>query len=109
MMTPSRTPPLMLVPTDIEVAAVAPAEVKANKLAPLSPTKILRVPLTSTTGLERKLDPGVTVAPVMVHPPRIVPLGIVALKVNCVAVAEATRSEERRVGKECRSRWSPYH
>ena len=25
----------------------------------------------------------------------------------CVTVAE--RSEERRVGKECRSRWSPYH
>src|SRR5258708_10622959 len=24
-------------------------------------------------------------------------------------VAEASRSEERRVGKECRSRWSPYH
>ena len=23
--------------------------------------------------------------------------------------AENTRSEERRVGKECRSRWSPYH
>ena len=23
--------------------------------------------------------------------------------------AEAPRSEERRVGKECRSRWSPYH
>ena len=23
--------------------------------------------------------------------------------------AEETRSEERRVGKECRSRWSPYH
>ena len=22
---------------------------------------------------------------------------------------ELTRSEERRVGKECRSRWSPYH
>src|SRR2546426_1806274 len=28
------------------------------------------------------------------------PLGIVLLP---------TRSEERRVGKECRSRWSPYH
>src|SRR2546430_6703893 len=26
-----------------------------------------------------------------------------------VAVAPRTRSEERRVGKECRSRWSPYH
>src|SRR2546425_11317824 len=24
-------------------------------------------------------------------------------------VAVAGRSEERRVGKECRSRWSPYH
>ena len=23
--------------------------------------------------------------------------------------AEKWRSEERRVGKECRSRWSPYH
>ena len=22
---------------------------------------------------------------------------------------QADRSEERRVGKECRSRWSPYH
>ena len=27
---------------------------------------------------------------------------------NPLAVVEA-RSEERRVGKECRSRWSPYH
>ena len=25
------------------------------------------------------------------------------------AIAPAERSEERRVGKECRSRWSPYH
>src|SRR5256885_17263292 len=24
-------------------------------------------------------------------------------------VTNRTRSEERRVGKECRSRWSPYH
>src|SRR3712207_7525381 len=26
-----------------------------------------------------------------------------------LALALLTRSEERRVGKECRSRWSPYH
>src|ERR1035438_5535801 len=26
-----------------------------------------------------------------------------------VLAFRATRSEERRVGKECRSRWSPYH
>ena len=25
------------------------------------------------------------------------------------SVPERSRSEERRVGKECRSRWSPYH
>ena len=25
------------------------------------------------------------------------------------AMEEHPRSEERRVGKECRSRWSPYH
>ena len=24
-------------------------------------------------------------------------------------VVDRSRSEERRVGKECRSRWSPYH
>ena len=29
------------------------------------------------------------------------------LKVPVIAIT--TRSEERRVGKECRSRWSPYH
>src|SRR6266576_2683469 len=26
-----------------------------------------------------------------------------------LAVSATVRSEERRVGKECRSRWSPYH
>ena len=26
-----------------------------------------------------------------------------------VEILEDGRSEERRVGKECRSRWSPYH
>src|SRR5256885_12969770 len=28
---------------------------------------------------------------------------------DCLATVRALRSEERRVGKECRSRWSPYH
>src|ERR1043165_512441 len=28
---------------------------------------------------------------------------------GCEKNALFTRSEERRVGKECRSRWSPYH
>ena len=36
---------------------------------------------------------------------------VVAMKTSEVAVVVIAlkRSEERRVGKECRSRWSPYH
>ena len=35
----------------------------------------------------------------------------VSLEINAgvTAVLGQNRSEERRVGKECRSRWSPYH
>src|SRR5437588_9775099 len=32
----------------------------------------------------------------------------VKIKTNAVMIHEKERSEERRVGKECRSRWSPY-
>ena len=28
---------------------------------------------------------------------------------DAVTLEQSVRSEERRVGKECRSRWSPYH
>src|SRR3989442_12634521 len=31
------------------------------------------------------------------------------IRVGLDRVADDVRSEERRVGKECRSRWSPYH
>ena len=31
------------------------------------------------------------------------------VKVFAVLLTLVCRSEERRVGKECRSRWSPYH
>src|SRR5256885_11443711 len=34
--------------------------------------------------------------------------GLLTLLVRSMVVS-GTRSEERRVGKECRSRWSPYH
>src|ERR1035437_3152841 len=33
----------------------------------------------------------------------------VSLSTTSVSVGANPRSEERRVGKECRSRWSPYH
>ena len=49
---------------------------------------------------------------------RIQPDAILHHNVNCTSLVVAakycrkhriSRSEERRVGKECRSRWSPYH
>ena len=38
-----------------------------------------------------------------------VPVGIPVKKNIINRAALNARSEERRVGKECRSRWSPYH
>ena len=37
--------------------------------------------------------------------PILLPLPLIVY----LLVTRAFRSEERRVGKECRSRWSPYH
>ena len=36
-------------------------------------------------------------------------LGLQLDKRGFIQVDKSSRSEERRVGKECRSRWSPYH
>ena len=36
-------------------------------------------------------------------------VGDTVLFTNDYGVTFGPRSEERRVGKECRSRWSPYH
>src|SRR5574337_224471 len=34
---------------------------------------------------------------------------LLEMQMQCCHLPAPTRSEERRVGKECRSRWSPYH
>src|SRR2546430_9536905 len=36
-------------------------------------------------------------------------LGLPGVAQTCQPIDFGLRSEERRVGKECRSRWSPYH
>ena len=36
-------------------------------------------------------------------------LGDIAQASGAIQDISENRSEERRVGKECRSRWSPYH
>ena len=48
---------------------------------------------------------------------KVIIVGTIQSKLNNIQVNEhlkelellVNRSEERRVGKECRSRWSPYH
>src|SRR2546426_10164269 len=51
--------------------------------------------------------------PVLVLNATYEPINVTAVRRAMVlmlkGVAQAERSEERRVGKECRSRWSPYH
>ena len=37
------------------------------------------------------------------------PLTVCGAEVFSAGESFSDRSEERRVGKECRSRWSPYH
>src|SRR3712207_9288858 len=44
--------------------------------------------------------------------PQLLPMMSILLIINIGSIFKSDfglRSEERRVGKECRSRWSPYH
>src|SRR5256885_16960000 len=43
----------------------------------------------------------------LIHPD--LPVLLLTAHGSIPSAVEAMRSEERRVGKECRSRWSPYH
>ena len=40
---------------------------------------------------------------------KILALDSSAVSASAAVLDDDKRSEERRVGKECRSRWSPYH
>ena len=55
--------------------------------------------------LKEALRRGVDVVGGIPHFERTMAEGAASVKLLC----ELARSEERRVGKECRSRWSPYH
>src|SRR5256885_13927605 len=55
--------------------------------------------LQSANDAQKKGEPEETVLACLLHD----------IAVNLIKVDHGWRSEERRVGKECRSRWSPYH
>ena len=82
----------------------------------ISPFQSLMTALSATIGTGNIV--GVATAMVLGGPGALVWMWIAAAfglstkygeSVLAVKYRETNRSEERRVGKECRSRWSPYH
>ena len=92
----------------VEETAVVPAEEKMTspQLAEVAPPSGLEI---WTVGIEKGLDHLQRVAKIFARS-SIVPERYRGKEEDCaIVIAMAMRSEERRVGKECRSRWSPYH
>ena len=75
----------------------------------MNPDSIDRIEHSTYTPLEKKYLKVQFVKVALVY------LGLMAVSLFLLCAEgfayryAATRSEERRVGKECRSRWSPYH
>src|SRR5256886_3921350 len=72
------------------------------------------LPISSAMSLPKSAgEPGSTVPPRSARRAFILALArpalISLLSLSIISVGAFLRSEERRVGKECRSRWSPYH
>src|SRR2546430_17210006 len=68
--------------------------------------------LAEDRGLIRRVHREVGMLPVAQHAEALALLALdpeILLSVLTAEFADRQRSEERRVGKECRSRWSPYH
>src|SRR5256886_15755999 len=61
------------------------------------------------TGLEQRLKDVETIARSLRRRWWLVGVGFALGLIGWAVGSVRTRSEERRVGKECRSRWSPYH
>src|SRR3989449_8517384 len=93
-----RALPGLRVPDDLAVGVAGEADARADARA----TNHLRVHVEVEPGL--KPDPRVERVAV-----RDGVLGFTIEAVRALVRAPERRSEERRVGKECRSRWSPYH
>ena len=64
-------------------------------------------------GIVEVPDPRLAAIAAIAKPKKVVPAVVefvdIAGLVAGASKGEGLRSEERRVGKECRSRWSPYH
>src|SRR3712207_9288945 len=81
-----------------------PQRVRTNTpamLASVSGSVIIVVPNETTPSVSNIHAMNIiTFVPILFH---------YQLPILCEHIRDRWRSEERRVGKECRSRWSPYH
>ena len=96
-------------PEELQVAGLAARGSNVDLIADLcrkySPRAVALLDAGAVDRLARQLAPP---RPELLSGPE----GLVALARDGdadVVVSALVRSEERRVGKECRSRWSPYH
>src|SRR3712207_6730286 len=101
-------PPLTTSP---EPSLIGPSPLVPELSPPPRPAvlaaKRRRTVLTELTG---RVKPGFLGTLALVSGLALAAVGlIVAAELRANAHERAVRSEERRVGKECRSRWSPYH
>ena len=105
---------------DARAALLRGVDILANTVKTTLGPKGRNVVLDKTFGSPLITNDGVTIAREIELEDRFENMGAqlvleVASKTNDVAGDGTTmatvlcRSEERRVGKECRSRWSPYH
>src|SRR5438552_10461390 len=70
------------------------------------------LPISSPGGVPAKVDPNGTYSVEAMYVQYFLPAerrGVVPLLLWHGGGLTGVRSEERRVGKECRARWSPYH
>src|SRR2546430_13586914 len=75
---------------------VCSSDLYSSMLGSRKPVTVLFSDLVGFTSLSERADPAALVAQLNRYLSAMVPMVF-------------DRSEERRVGKECRSRWSPYH
>src|SRR5256886_9835005 len=84
-----------------------------SAISTLKPSLVIAdISLKDSSGLElmrniKAQHPGLPVLVVSVHDESI--YAEIAFRAGALGYLMKERSEERRVGKECRSRWSPYH
>src|SRR5476649_1258167 len=76
-------------------------------------TLLIGLGLSSMANMKRHIDVITRVngakARLAVSMERTMTEGMLSLRNLALLAHEGDRSEERHVGKECRSRWSPYH